>query len=417
MSYTLKYPAGSREILMIGTHSTQGIHAYDLEREVFIDGISKDGIYREAGNSALAVFASPYSDFFTFLVFGSSDTFNVRSDTWGSAAVLAGLTSSASSGQSASSGYPAPGQRISTVCYPGTGTEVAIAYGGSTCLVDDFKTGARRTLSYSGTVRDVAWSEDGSTLAVVSSVGPYLYVYSLPGLAPVALTIPSEFAAPAAVAVSPSGRYVATVVYSISSSAAVLTLFDLSNGTSYVLSGAVSAVGLFFLSDTELCLARSASFYDRCYAIDDPVGLTYIGSNIFFPHVDDRIIRIKNSSCGKYILVVQKQKILVYHRATRVLYRTVTTTLQGYYDADVGMFGHSISNAAGLAVTDPLGAPIPGVKVLAIRRETGELQSSAVTDASGRYSIPLGAAHESSVIFQGVNANEGSVIVDRVIPE
>ena len=418
MSYVPKYTPGTRDVLLLANHTLTGIYAYDLTDQFFIapDNTLHDGIYRAAGQSVGAVFASPYGDFFSFLVYGSTGTFDVRADTWGAAAVLPALTSPTNGASTYVVAKPSLQAAFDTYAYPGAGSQVAIANGRASVVIDDFDTGTRQTLSPPGNVTNVAWSEDKSVIAITTSTAPYVYAFRFPALTAIDLPTASTPLAgtPCGVAVSPDGRYVAAVRWDSSPSNTTLVLYDLTLGSVATRAGIVSAQSVFFSDATTLTVGRTTTFYTWDYTVGPGGATSYIGANTVFPDVAERVRRIKNSSCGRFVLVVETDRVLVYHRATMTLYRAPSLT--GLYDADIGTFGHAISNANGLPVRAADGNPIPGVKVSAYRRDTMELYRTAVTDAEGKYIIPVGAACESFVVFQGKNENEGSVIVDRVVP-
>lgn len=418
MSYVPKYTPGTRDVLLLANHSLTGIYAYDLTDQFFIasDNTLRDGIYRSANQSVGAVFASPYGDFFSFLVFGSAETFDVRADTWDAASVLPALTSPTNGATSDGAVRPSGQTAFDTYAYPGAGTRVAIANGRTSVVLDDFGTGTRQTLSPPGNITNVAWSEDTSVIAITTTTAPYVYAYRFPDLTGINLPTasPPLSGSPCAVAVSPDGRYVAAARYDSVTSTTNLVIYDLTLGSAGIRTGITYAQSVFFSDATALTVGRTASNYTWDYTVGPGGATSYLGANTVFHDVADRVGRIKNSSCGRFVLVVETNRVLVYHRATMTLYREVSLT--GLYDADIGTFGHTISNANGLPVRAADGAPIPGVKVSAYRRDTMELCRTAVTDAEGKYIIPVGGVRESFVVFQGKNENEGSVIVDRVVP-
>lgn len=83
----------------------------------------------------------------------------------------------------------------------------------------------------------------------------------------------------------------------------------------------------------------------------------------------------------------------------------------------IGPFLYRISNENTLPIRDSAGNPLEAVAVRAYRREGGAFLAGKTTDANGRFFLPIGGRAETTVLITSPNPTDGSVVIDRVVPE
>jgi len=420
MSYALKDTPGSREsVLAVGTNSTYfGHREFDLETGTLLTQ-DLDGLSSKVSQPAGAAFVSPFGDFGGIIYYNNTVFYAFKASSWSQWTIGNPFSDAYTLAANFDNAGSATGGRAN-VCYPGYGHRAAVSVNRAGFSVVDFSAGTTEVVSIDGlTAIDLAWS--GNVIAVsVNSMTSPLRLYDATTLASIPVPTGMTFLSQtyARVAVSPSGRFVAIASVGTSTTTGRLYIADLLMDA-YFENTIHSISELFFPDDFTLIVNRTSDTsygWNRIYEYTEGTSTWGVGSASPLPLPEARIFRIKNTSCGKYTVVCTVSTAHIYRRSDYSLVRSIGTRLNALLDVDIGPVGHSISNVNGLPVRDPAGNPVPGVTVTTFRRGVPAFNRSEVTDENGRFLIPMGSASPQTVIFEGKELNEGSVLVDRVVP-